>query len=291
MNVLERWNKSLEEGCVYRTHSEIVEFFCRHVIPFIQKQPDLQPLIIAWRKDYETHLLEIKCLQQKTLQESESVFREIVQTAGEATDIIRLKMVDIEDILSGKPGKEGFSSWPLYRKAYFAVKELLEMFLDDGKLDFCARYATLGTTTRYSDVNGTMQYGKKPCILEFTFSSTIMEASRKEQAFSAPQDQDPAIVWKYFETALQFWNANEADMKESLTFLFKSDPFQALSQKAAWQEIAQVKCRIQETKDPLLFTAKLFKNGLRTLINEVTLFFSHGCQSTQVTVEEEKSCL
>jgi len=56
--VLERWNQQLSEG-VYKGHFEIVELFCRHIIPFVQKHPDFQLLIARWKKEYEAQKARI----------------------------------------------------------------------------------------------------------------------------------------------------------------------------------------------------------------------------------------
>lgn len=62
--VLEQWKQSLDEG-VYKSRFEIVELFCRHIIPFIQKHPDLQTLVIGWRKDYQAQFVKNDILQRK----------------------------------------------------------------------------------------------------------------------------------------------------------------------------------------------------------------------------------
>lgn len=268
--VLEKWSQQLNED-IYKNRFEIVELFCRYIIPFIQKHPDFQPLVVDWRKSYEVQLLENNALQKKVLEETAQTFREIVNAIRDISEPLKLKIADIEEILNGRPGREGYTSWPQYRKAYWAVKELLEMLFREGKTDLCACYANFDTTQRYVENDGKYQVVKKTHIAEFTFSSTIEEADQAEKEFSNLQLQDVVKIWSYFEVALYFWCMTDQDIKKNLDYLYKVHPLRAASQKAAWFEINLVKRQREGRCTPIIFTTELFKEGLRTVINEILL--------------------
>ena len=260
----------LSEG-VYKSRFEIVELFCRHIIPFIQKHPDLQPLVTGWRKEYEAQLTKNDLLQKKVLQETAEAFQKIDEAVGDTGEPIKLKIADIKNILNGRPAREGYTSWPQYRKAYWAVKELLQMLFDEGRTDLCIEYATFGTRSHYEEKDGKYHIVNETYILGFTFSSMIEEAVQAEKEFNDLQLQDPVKVWSYFEAALCFWRMNERDIKENLEYLYKVHPLRAACQKAAWFEINLVKSRWEGNLTPFIFTTELFREGLRAIINDVML--------------------
>lgn len=119
--VLEQWNQLLYEG-VYKSRFKIVELFCRYIIPFVQKHLELQSLVVGWRKEYETQLIKNDVLQEKVLQETVVAFQKIVETVGDTTESIKLKIAYIENILSGKPGRQGYSSNFYYPNVQRRVK-------------------------------------------------------------------------------------------------------------------------------------------------------------------------
>jgi hypothetical protein len=268
--ILEQWNQLLNEG-IYKSRFEIVEFFCRYIIPFIQKHPDLQQLVVGWRKAYEAQLIKNDALQKKVLQDTAEAFQKIVEAVvvEDTTEPIKLKIADIQNILNGKPGIAGYTSWPQYREAYWAVKELLQMLFDDGKTNLCACYAILDTRSSYVEKDGKYEIVKELYISEFTYSSTIEQAAQAEREFKDLQLQDPVKVWPYFEAAFYFWNVTSSSIKENLEYLYKVHPLRAASQQAAWFEINQVKSRRGGGRTPLIFTTELFREGLRTIINEM----------------------
>ena len=269
LEVLEYWSKLLDDG-VYKSRFDVVEFFCRWVIPFIQKHSDLQPLVANWRKEYEGQILKNSTLQQKVLQETTEAFQKIVQFLVDPEERIKLEINDIEEILSGRPSREGYSSWPQYRKAYHAVKKLLEMLLEDHKIDF-SNYGILKTAPRYVEKDGKYQMIDETYIEEFTFAPTIDEAVAEESAFTDLHFLDPVKAWSYFEAALYFWSMSSCDIKESLEYLNKLNPLRAASQQVAWLEINQVKSRREGNRTIQIFTIELFREGLRTIMNEVIL--------------------
>lgn len=274
LNTLESWMNALDQDDVYKTHKEVANLFCRNIIPFIRNHSELQPLVVTWRTGYEAAFLEGASLQKEVLQDSERTFREIVRAAdGEEFEPIKRKRAEIEELLAGDRTKVGYTSWPLYREVYWGVKDLLEMLLARGKIEICSKYAILGTTPNFDEVGTDRQPGTKPCILEFTFAPAVQKAADHEKIFDPEHVQEPFVVWKYFETALYFWDIKESDIERELRSLSESDPLKALSTAEAWKEIALVKYPNKDSKkEPRIFSKDLFKKGFRTLINEIAMF-------------------
>ena len=205
------------------------------------------------------------------MEETTEAFRKIIDLARDVSEPIKLKIGDIEEILNGKPGKAGYTSWPRYREAYWTVKELLQMLFDEGKTDLCACYANFDEMSRCVEENGKRQIVKEVYISEFTFSLTIEEAAQAEKEFDDLHIRDPVKVWSYFEAALYFWSMTDRDIKENLEYLYKVQPLRAASQQAAWLEINLVKSRREGERPPLIFTIELFREGLKAIINEIML--------------------
>lgn len=268
--VLEHWDQLLSAK-PYKNHFEIVEFFCRFIIPFIQKHSDLQSLMTGWRKNYEAQLVKNNVLQKQVLEETSAAFKKIAAAVENPTELVKLKIADIENVLNGKPGSEGYTSRPQYVEAHSAIKELLKLVFDEGMQDLCANYVTFDTWSRYVEKDGKNELINEKYIAKFTFSSTIEKAVQAEAEFINFPLQDPVKVWSYFEAALYFWNMTDSDIRENLECLRKVHPLRAASQQSAWREINQVKSRQEGHSAPVIFTTELFREGLRTIINEVIL--------------------
>ena len=259
LSVLESWMSDLEKG-VYKSHSEIVTFFCRTVIPFLHTNPEAQILVNIWKKEYKTRLAELDSAQKAVLQDCERTFREIIQAVGECPEHVRFKIEEIQKILTGDRSQKGFSSWPLHQEVYSDVKDLLEMLMGMGKHDLCARYTDIKKNV-----------GNEPYISEFTFASDICNPILNIQNFNCNQVQNPPIVWHYFELALHFWNSKPEAIEKELKLLH---PFNALYHQRLWEEIVLVKNpKKNHTITSSIFKDSLFINGLRTINNEIIIFF------------------
>lgn len=257
-------------GVCQKTHKERLNLFCRRVIPFIKNRPELQPLVMTWRKKYEATSLEGISLQKEALQECEQVFKEIAQSGGES-ELIKRKIVEIEEILSGDRTKVGYSSWPLYWEVHHRIKELLEILLAQGKTEICSKHAILKTTSNFDKVGTAQKPGTKLYILKFTFAPAVQKAADHEKIVDPENVQEAFVVWEYFETVLYLWNIKKSDIEHELST--QSDPLKALSTIEAWKEIALARYPGSDSKkEPRIFNENLFKNGLRTLVNEIRIF-------------------
>lgn len=261
---LESWMRDLDSGDIYKSRADVVNLFCRHVIPLIQKHINLRDLVTDLRARYESAVCESAALQKEVFQDSERVFKEVseeIQKLPKLTSSIKNQVTAIQAILAGDRRRMGYTNWPLYREVYWDVKDLLMMLLNEGEHSLCSRYAII-------DKNSAGEL----YVSEFVFAPAIQKAVDMEEMFDPRQTQEPFVVWKYFETALHFWNAKHSDLEQELNELFKSNPFKAMGTRSAWLEIAQIKNGKKNSEEPLIFKVALFKNGLRTLINEITTF-------------------
>jgi hypothetical protein len=259
LNVLESWMSELERGG-YKSRADIVNLFCRYIIPFLQRTIDLRIIVTQWRKDYEKLTCEFNWLQEIVFQNSRDTFKQILEEVGEVSEPISFKIKEIEEIIIGDRSRRGFSTWPLYWELYSEVKKLIDMLLRQGRHDLCSRYAIIGINKR-----------RESYIIEFTFAP-IKKVRSCEKMLDYNRYQDPIVVWKYFEKAHLFWNIKDEDIERELISLYKSNPFHAMSTRGTWEEIAMVKKHDESCEEPLIFKIDFFKKGLKTLINEIKTF-------------------
>ncbi|MBF8263928.1 MAG: hypothetical protein HW387_1593 [Parachlamydiales bacterium] len=261
--------------------NHLIELFCYQVIPFLRDQASIELLRRRWRKKYEDLHSQIASLEQAALEEVTSAFRKIEQTVANRGSVAK-KVARINAILSGNPGKAGFTSWPLYREVFFEIKGLLETVLRTrGGREICENYAILGVKEkRIIRVNKCPIVKREPYIAIFTFAPSVEKARLALDAAHWERTKDPAVMWHYFECALWCWNTEESYFEKTSDLLkVASNPFPALSEKAAWLEIAKIKNRLSIDHPPLIFTSRLFKEGFCALANEITIFLSNGCPS------------
>lgn len=244
----------------YKNRADIVNLFCRHIIPFIESSPDLQALVRQWRQDYDKHTREFNYMQEIVFQNSRDTFKQILEEVGEISESVGAKIKEIEEILIGDRSRRGFTTWPLYWELYSEVKILIEMLLRQGRYDLCSRYAVIETSSR-----------NELFIAQFTFAP-IEKVCSCEKMLDYRRYEDPAVVWKYFEIAHVFWNIKDEDIERELNLMYKTNPFHAIGTRGAWEEIAKVKKQDKNSEEPLIFKIDFFKKGLRTLINEIITF-------------------
>jgi hypothetical protein len=257
-------------------HRDLVELFCLQIIPFLQKNPMIEPLRTKWMKKYKGLLAQVTALEAAALQEVIAAFRQIQETVGKRKGVAK-KIARIDGILSGNPEKVDFTSWPLYRVAFSEVRELLEMVLERRGQKICKNYATLGA--RIVKTNEPSKVKKIPCVVQYTFAPSVELAGLALDALDWDRVKDPAIIWGCFESALRYWRTSESYFEQTLHLLKKNaNPFPALSERFAWLEIATNKNYLSIDHEPTVFTVRLFKEGLRTIVNEITAFVSSGCQ-------------
>lgn len=266
-----------EEECkAALTHRDLVELFCVQIIPFLKEQPLIEPLRIKWSKKYKWLLEQVTVLEKAALEEVIGTFRQIEGTIGKRRGLAK-KIARINGILLGNPGAAGFTSWPLYRNVFFEVKELLEMILKRGGRKICKNYAVLGVRDKYID--GSPKVKKVPYIMRYTFAPSVEKADQASSALYWDRVKDPAINWRYFESALWYWHTSESYFEQTSNLLKKNaNPLPALGEKLAWLEIAMHKNHLPIDRVPTIFTNQLFKEGLYTIVNEITAFISNGCQ-------------
>jgi hypothetical protein len=84
-------------------------------------------------------------LEKAALEEVVGAFGRIKEDLKQIGGGLHKQIARIDGILTGNPGEAGFSSWPLYREAFFEMKDLLEVVLTKrGGKKICEKYAKLG---------------------------------------------------------------------------------------------------------------------------------------------------
>jgi len=256
------------------THGSLVELFCRQVIPFLRNDQTIEPLRKKWHRRYESLCAQVTTLEKTALDEVVGAFDRLKQEL-QPIDSLRQEIERIDDILAGTPKEAGFSSWPLYRHAFFEIKRLLEsVLIEPDGLEICKRYALLGVKEKHIPrLNQPSEIVQEPYIMNYTFAPSIDKARLALDAAHWDQTNDPAVMWYYFLYAEWCWNTNESYFERTLDILDKgTNPFPALAEKATWLEIAVIRDGLSTEHGPVVFTAQLFREGFQTLLNDIMTF-------------------
>ncbi|MDN3508970.1 MAG: hypothetical protein P0S93_02945 [Candidatus Neptunochlamydia sp.] len=119
----------------------------------------------------------------------------------------------------------------------------------------------------------------KTFIEEFSFAPAVIEAHTAMDAIRWNRLQHPAFVWWYFKGALWCWRTTEFYFDDIVRPKNSQDcekHFETTCNKGAWHEIASAKEKNSEAKSPIIFTNNLFRTGLHTLTNAISMYFSEG---------------
>lgn len=137
---------------------------------------------------------------------------------------------------------------------------------------------------KYYCLEPEMRWVKVPHIFTFQFAPSISKAFDAQKAIHWDQLQNPAVVWRYLECALLLWNTPSSDFENATMPPAAADEIIQFHRKASeystWREISRAKGTAQKQNDDAhIFTEKLFKEGLKTIINAVAVFLSREPQS------------
>ena len=132
---------------------------------------------------------------------------------------------------------------------------------------------------------------KVPYIRVYTFAPSTAKAWATLQQIHWDQYDNPAVVWQYFKLALWCWNtprshfaskiASPKTAKETLAFWKQSAEY------STWREISYAKESDSGDDHVIVFTEKLFKKGLSTLINVIIGFLAQKEQQLTTTFSEQ----
>jgi len=140
-----------------------------------------------------------------------------------------------------------------------------------------------------------------PAIRFYTYAPSTLKALAASEQAHWDQSYNPAVVWRYFETALLLWNTPASHFEKQLllprTSIEALEFWRRTAEYSTWREISRVKEGSVEENHIVIFTEQLFKKGFKTLINAVTAFLAKGTHNQekdpqkQDVVPEEKISL
>ncbi len=282
-----------EKECVDITsRNELVVVFCQRVIPFLQKSIALKPLIDRWRQDRECLNYDYKESEKTALDKFIKIFEKVRRRLGaDISDTLIKRIARVENTIKGKEGYL-YILPPLHDVVFDELKYLFNCLLNEGYTDLCERFVKIGTVREYDP--SIEKWVDNPCVSEYTFAECLEDVSARRKAILWDQVHDPVVVWWYFESALWFWNTPKSYFDTPRPKLNTKKACEkhakALGSVGGWSEIASVQDKSLYMKEPIIFTDRLFKQGLLTVITAVREFFSSLCQNKElgdreVTVE------
>lgn len=254
--LLENLNALSKEADAIFSRNELIEMFCRRILPVLKEHPRLEPLRTKWRERREELNFEIQKTEKDAFNESVSAFRKIERALKNAkiptSEKITKQLKIINQILSGE---ERYCSPPLYRVVFDEIRILFYLLLEEGHEDVCRRFAKINTQKTYvqEDQNAKDQYGDwdengnfkiftedktkllsdgektKLCrvspkmklvdqsyIETFEFCPSYVKTFSANKAASVDRIHDAAVVWWYFESTLQYWNTPASFFDKSI---------------------------------------------------------------------------
>lgn len=325
---LERYEKQSLE---ITNRNELVEFFCRNVIPTLAENEIISSLRDKWQIHRNELNDQVQKKEKKALEETIDTFRKIKAVVGDSgNESIKQKMTFIEAIIQGN---EKIYGPPLYLILYDELKFLLHLLLEYGYKDLCKNYAKLATHKKYiqKDLNQEERWvlvldeGRTSKILndkeletarredrsllavppdyelveetyieEFFFAPTVIDAYAAMDAIHWDQLREPAVVWWYFESALWCWQTPKFYFDQVISPKNGKDQdkhFQTICEKSAWQEIAIVKESPETQLTPVIFTKDFFQVGLTTLINEISAYLSRSKDISSKSIQPSQQSI
>ncbi|MCE2982931.1 MAG: hypothetical protein LW832_05135 [Parachlamydia sp.] len=119
----------------------------------------------------------------------------------------------------------------------------------------------------------------------FSIVPSLNKTYESKRATQSDQIHDPAVVWWWMQSALSFWNASQSHFEQPQsppkTQTDCSKHFTKLCEVSAWREIEDAKRGNPSRSKAFIFTDTFFRNGLRTLTNEIIAFLSNPDISTE----------
>ena len=240
-NCLERFEKQSRE---ITNRNDLVEFFCRHIIPLFAENSNIEDLRNEWKSRRNQLNQNIHETEARALNEIKNTFQEIKAAVGHAnSEVITQRMTLIDRLMTGQ---EKWYGSPLYRFLYDELKQLFQLLLEAGYEDLCKKYANLATHKKYvqkdpnqgerwvyvleggrtshflstKELEEAQKRGDENLLLpippdytlmdetyivEFSFAPSVIDAYAAMDAVHWDRLQDPVIVWWYFESALWCW--------------------------------------------------------------------------------------
>lgn len=232
------------------THSELVTLFCEEVIPFLHNNKIIEKSRIDWEAQFDQLHRSYVQKEQKALEEVSKIDSEIRSV------FLNDKSEKIQQALKITEETNFYEGSSLYASKYTNLKDLINVLLAEGHVDFCKKYCILNE-------NNTR-------IEKFTFAPTVLEADNISERMRC-RSNDTAIIWYDFRQAHKYWHLDASYFKNPDNFK-NMRLFDKLIIHNLWYEIFSSKPEniskyIQRKKNK--FTKNFFINGLKSLITHI----------------------
>ncbi len=282
---------------------KLVEFFCVQVIPFIARYAPILPLLEKLRTDYRNLKDAIKAHENNAIAECKKAFRQIKR------DLKARASLPDEAVLCLNEARSVFLKGQFRESQIYSdtVRDLLQLLLEVGFKDICAKHAELIEVGACIQIDLTqrpgwvlvneqgkgklfpfegfsksdalrnpnlifhhpeMEHVKTAQIHFFTFDPSSEKAVAASKRVYWGQLHDPAVVWHYFESALWCWNTPSSYFEDRLS------SSESQTEYVKWREISKLQGEVQDNNRIVVFTERLFKEGLKTLINAISVFIA-----------------
>jgi hypothetical protein len=228
-------------------HNDLVELFCRDVLPFLEENKAIEGLRNVWRATRGQLDQKVIETEKRALEETKNTFKELQEAVEDSNhELIMQRISHIENLVTGQ--KKQYGS-PLYRILYDELKWLLQLLLEAGYVDICKKHAKMairqvyhqrdtnqqerlvylhesGRTSHFfsleeieklrendmlepSPASTDVELRNEIYVEEFTFAPSVIDAYDAVDAISWNRRRDPSVVWWYFEAALWCWRTPE----------------------------------------------------------------------------------
>lgn len=245
--VFDRFEQRAKEAS---NDSDLISFFCEEIIPFLHKNKPIEKILIALEAQFDQLHQSYIQKEQKALEEVNKVDSEIMSVfVNDKSEKIQraLKIIEEENSYEGSS---------LYEPKYTSLKELINVLLAEGHVDFCKKYCILNEdNTR---------------IEKFTFAPTVLEADKISERMRC-RSNDIAIIWYHFREAHKYWHIDASYFENPDNFK-NMRLFDRLAIHNLWYEIFSSRpeniTKYTQCKK-IKFNKNLFINGLKTLITHI----------------------
>lgn len=216
LNCLERFENQAHN---FINSSQCIEFFCKEIIPFLEKNPIIEPLRQYWR-EHRTYLnQQVEKTSAQALLEITETYQELKKALSNSSDTrINQKIALIDRQFKENEKSLGL---PLYRTLYDELKGLLQLLLASGYEDLCKKYAKLITRQVYiqKDPQQTdrwvrvLDYGK---VSHFLSEKEIQTAKKQGEGLLSMPPEHELIDKNYIEeftfapTVIKAYTARDA---------------------------------------------------------------------------------
>lgn len=310
-----------EEVAKTSSRDALVKLFCSQIIPFISNHPILEPLRSRWIAKQQALTYDVDRSEEDALEEIRTAFAKIRNDLEASTDnSIQSQITKIVNILGGRDKYYSPPIYVVLFDELKQLLELaLAAGYIDVCKKYCklnthkkAVQKDPSQTTRWGLLNDEGKVYKilsseevlgaenDPNLISippeihwidetfiefFTIVPSLSKTYESKRATQSDQIHDPAVVWWWMQGALRFWDTPQSHFEQPTrrpkTQTDCSKHFTKLCEVSVWREIEDAKRGNPSRSKTFIFTDTFFRNGLRTLTNEIIAFLSNPEISTE----------